>query len=327
MVESEPEPAAEPIQEKPQKLGFFARIKQGLARTSSHFAEGLGNLFLGRKTIDDELFEDLETQLLVADVGIDATTEIINRLTARVARKQLSDVDALYQALREELKSLLLPVEQPMNIAGAQGPYVILVVGVNGVGKTTTIGKLAKRFQKEGKKVMLAAGDTFRAAAVEQLQVWGERNNVAVVAQHTGADSASVIFDALQAAKSRNIDVLIADTAGRLHNKNNLMEELAKVKRVMAKLDAQAPHEVLLVLDAGTGQNAVNQTEQFKDMAGVTGLALTKLDGTAKGGVIFALSKKFALPVRFIGVGEGIDDLQPFNAEAFVSALFDKKAD
>lgn len=327
IVESEPEPAAEPIQEKPQKLGFFARIKQGLARTSSHFAEGLGNLFLGRKTIDDELFEDLETQLLVADVGIDATTEIINRLTARVARKQLSDVDALYQALREELKSLLLPVEQPMNIAGAQGPYVILVVGVNGVGKTTTIGKLAKRFQKEGKKVMLAAGDTFRAAAVEQLQVWGERNNVAVVAQHTGADSASVIFDALQAAKSRNIDVLIADTAGRLHNKNNLMEELAKVKRVMAKLDAQAPHEVLLVLDAGTGQNAVNQTEQFKDMAGVTGLALTKLDGTAKGGVIFALSKKFALPVRFIGVGEGIDDLQPFNAEAFVSALFDKKAD
>lgn len=327
IIEPEPEPAAAPIQEKPQKLGFFARIKQGLARTSSHFAEGLGNLFLGRKTIDDELFEDLETQLLVADVGIDATTEIIDRLTARVARKQLNDVDALYQALREELKSLLLPVEQPMNMTGAQGPYVILVVGVNGVGKTTTIGKLAKRFQKEGKKVMLAAGDTFRAAAVEQLQVWGERNNVAVVAQHTGADSASVIFDALQAAKSRNIDVLIADTAGRLHNKNNLMEELAKVKRVMAKLDAQAPHEVLLVLDAGTGQNAVNQTEQFKDMAGVTGLALTKLDGTAKGGVIFALSKKFALPVRFIGVGEGIDDLQPFNAEAFVSALFDKKAD
>lgn len=317
----------ETLQEKPQKLGFFARIKQGLARTSSHFTEGLGNLFLGRKTIDDELFEELETQLLVADVGIEATTDIIERLTARVARKQLNDVDALYQALREELKSLLAPVEQPMDMTKAEGPYVILVVGVNGVGKTTTIGKLAKRFQNQGKKVMLAAGDTFRAAAVEQLQVWGERNNVAVVAQHTGADSASVIFDALQAAKSRDMDVLIADTAGRLHNKSNLMEELAKVKRVMAKLDISAPHEVLLVLDAGTGQNAVNQTEQFKDMAGVTGLALTKLDGTAKGGVIFALSKKFSLPVRFIGVGEGIDDLQPFNAEAFVSALFDKKVD
>lgn len=317
----------EALQEKPQKLGFFARIKQGLARTSSHFAEGLGNLFLGRKTIDDELFEELETQLLVADVGIEATTDIIDRLTARVARKQLNDVDALYQALREELKSLLAPVEQPMDMTKAEGPYVILVVGVNGVGKTTTIGKLAKRFQNQGKKVMLAAGDTFRAAAVEQLQVWGERNNVVVVAQHTGADSASVIFDALQAAKSRDMDVLIADTAGRLHNKSNLMEELAKVKRVMAKLDVSAPHEVLLVLDAGTGQNAVNQTEQFKDMAGVTGLALTKLDGTAKGGVIFALSKKFSLPVRFIGVGEGIDDLQPFNAEAFVSALFDKKVD
>lgn len=320
-------PAAAPLTEKPQKLGFFARIKQGLARTSSHFAEGLGNLFLGRKTIDDDLFEELETQLLIADVGMDATTEIIDKLTQKVARKQLNDGDALYAALREELAALLKPVEQPLEVDAAAEPYVILVVGVNGVGKTTTIGKLAKRFQNQGKKVMLAAGDTFRAAAVEQLQVWGERNQVPVIAQHTGADSASIIYDALQAAKSRKIDVIIADTAGRLHNKSNLMEELSKVKRVMAKLDASAPHEVLLVLDAGTGQNAINQAEQFRDAAGVTGIALTKLDGTAKGGVIFALSKKLGLPIRFIGVGEGIDDLQPFAADAFVSALFDKKID
>ena len=304
------------------KLGFFARIKQGLSRTSSHFAQGLGNLFLGRKTIDDELFEELETQLLLADVGMDATNEIIDTLTARVARKQLADADALYAALRELLTDLLRPVEQPLVISAGKRPYVILVVGVNGVGKTTTIGKLAKRLQNQGKKVILAAGDTFRAAAVEQLQVWGERNKVPVIAQHTGADSASVIFDALQAAQARDIDVVIADTAGRLHNKSHLMDELSKVKRVMAKLDVEAPHEVLLVLDAGTGQNAVNQAQQFIEAAGVTGLALTKLDGTAKGGVIFALSKKFGLPVRFIGVGEGIDDLQPFEAEPFIKALF-----
>lgn len=308
----------------PTKLGFFARIKQGLTRTSSHFAEGLGNLFLGRKTIDDELFEELETQLLVADVGMEATSAIIDSLTARVARKQLNDTEALYAALRHELAELLRPIEKPLVIDNQHNPYVILVVGVNGVGKTTTIGKLAKRLQKEGKKVMLAAGDTFRAAAVEQLQVWGERNNVPVIAQHTGADSASVIYDALQAAKARGIDVIIADTAGRLHNKNHLMDELAKVKRVMAKVDGSAPHEVLLVLDAGTGQNALNQTETFRDAAGVTGLVLTKLDGTAKGGVIFALSKKFGLPVRFIGVGEAIDDLQPFAAESFIKALFNQ---
>ena len=313
-------------QEKPQeKPGFFERIKRGLTRTSSQFAEGLGNLFLGRKTIDDDLFEELETQLLVADVGMDATQDIIDSLTAKVARKQLSDPDALYAALREELTSLLRPVQQPLIIAQDKKPFVILVVGVNGVGKTTTIGKLAKRFQLEGKKVMLAAGDTFRAAAVEQLQVWGERNQVPVIAQHTGADSASVIFDAVQAAQARSIDVIIADTAGRLHNKNHLMDELSKVKRVMAKLDVTAPHEVLLVLDAGTGQNAVNQAEQFRDAAGVTGLVLTKLDGTAKGGVIFALSKKFNLPVRFIGVGESIDDLQPFVADEFVKALFEQE--
>lgn len=317
-----PAQASESLTAEAPKPGFFSRIKQGLSRTSSHFAEGLGNLFLGRKTIDEDLFEELETQLLVADVGMEATSEIIDNLTGRVARKQLADADALYQALREQLAELLRPVEQPLVIPAEKKPFVILVVGVNGVGKTTTIGKLAKRLQNEGKKVMLAAGDTFRAAAVEQLQVWGERNNVPVIAQHTGADSASVIFDALQAAQARGIDVIIADTAGRLHNKNHLMDELAKVKRVMAKLDESAPHEVLLVLDAGTGQNALNQAEQFREAAGVTGVALTKLDGTAKGGVIFALSKKFGLPVRFIGVGEGIDDLQPFAAEPFIKALF-----
>ena len=335
---SVPEPAVTPSAETPAapaavapttepaaKPGFFSRIKQGLSRTSNNFAEGLGSLILGRKVIDDELLEDIESQLLVADVGMDATSEIIDDLTQRVARKQLTDADALFAALRELLAGLLRPVEQPLLIDATKKPYVILVVGVNGVGKTTTIGKLAKRLQNDGKKVMLAAGDTFRAAAVEQLQVWGERNKVPVIAQHTGADSASVIFDAVQAAQSRNIDVIIADTAGRLHNKDHLMDELSKVKRVMAKLDVSAPHEVLLVLDAGTGQNAVNQAQQFIDAAGVTGIALTKLDGTAKGGVIFALSKKFNLPVRFIGVGEGIDDLQPFAAETFIEALFSRE--
>lgn len=307
-----------------EKAGFFARIKQGLSRTSNNFADGLGNLFLGRKTIDDDLLEDIETQLLIADVGIAATTEIIDNLTQQVARKQLTDADALFLALRVQLAALLEPIEQPLIIDASKKPFVILVVGVNGVGKTTTIGKLAKHLQNQGKKVMLAAGDTFRAAAVEQLQVWGERNQIPVIAQHNGADSASVIFDALQAAQARGMDVVIADTAGRLHNKSHLMDELAKVKRVMTKLDVSAPHEVLLVLDAGTGQNAVSQTQQFMDSAGVTGLVLTKLDGTAKGGIIFALSKSFGLPVRFIGVGEGIDDLQPFAAKPFIEALFSR---
>jgi fused signal recognition particle receptor len=321
-----------PLEVSEAPIGLLARIKQGLRRTSSNFAQGLGNLILGRKTLDEDLFEELESQLLIADVGIDATTDIIKNLTQAVARKQLTDSHALYTSLREQLTRLLIPVEKPLVIDnrivnGTKRPFVILVVGVNGVGKTTTIGKLAKRLQNEGKKVMLAAGDTFRAAAVEQLQVWGERNNVAVIAQHTGADSASVIYDALQAAEARDIDVLIADTAGRLHNKNHLMNELSKVKRVMTKLDPAAPDEVLLVLDAGTGQNALNQAQEFIDAAGVTGLALTKLDGTAKGGIIFALSKKFGLPVRFIGVGEGINDLQPFVAEAFVEALFNTHND
>ncbi|MFN9586184.1 MAG: signal recognition particle-docking protein FtsY [Pseudomonadaceae bacterium] len=314
--------AAPATQEKPS---FFARLKQGLSKTSASLGEGMASLFLGKKAIDDDLLDDLETRLLTADVGVEATTAIIGNLTKRVARKELADSGALYKALQEELVSLLKPVEQPLVIDTAKQPYVILVVGVNGVGKTTTIGKLAKKLQLEGKKVMLAAGDTFRAAAVEQLQVWGERNNIAVIAQHTGADSASVIFDAVQAAKSRGIDVLIADTAGRLHTKDNLMAELKKVRRVIGKLDETAPHEVLLVLDAGTGQNAINQAKQFNQTVNLTGLALTKLDGTAKGGVIFALAKQFGLPIRYIGVGEGIDDLRPFQAQAFVQALFEER--
>ncbi len=311
----------EPAAKKPS---LFARMKQGLTRTSGQFAEGLGNLFLGRKEIDDELLEDIETQLLMADVGIEATTDIIDSLTAQVARKQLGDANALYLALQKHLLNMLQPVEKPLQIDSSHKPYVILVVGVNGVGKTTTIGKLAKQLQGQGHSVLLAAGDTFRAAAVEQLQVWGQRNKVPVIAQPTGSDSASVIFDALSSAKARGTDVVIADTAGRLHNKSHLMEELAKVKRVMGKLDGSAPHEVLLVLDAGTGQNAVSQADTFRESAGVTGLALTKLDGTAKGGVIFALTRKHQLPVRFIGVGEGIDDLQPFHAKPFIDALFRK---
>lgn len=312
------------VVEEARKPGFFSRITQGLKRTSTQFSEGLGNLLLGKKAIDDELLEELETQLLIADVGVEATTRLIDTLTAKVARKQLADSGALYESLQTELRNLLLPVEQPLKIDVTKKPFVILVVGVNGVGKTTTIGKLAKRLQNDGKSVMLAAGDTFRAAAVEQLQIWGERNKVPVVAQHTGADSASVIYDAIAAAKSRGIDVVIADTAGRLHNKSHLMDELSKVRRVMGKLDTTAPHEVLLVLDAGTGQNAVSQADIFRQSAGVTGIALTKLDGTAKGGVIFALTEKHKLPIRFIGVGEAIDDLQPFAAKPFVDALFNR---
>lgn len=315
----EPEPVVAPAETS--KTGFFARLKQGLSKTSASIGEGMASLFLGKKVIDDELLEDIETRLLTADVGVEATAVIIQSLTQKVARKQLTDADALYKSLQAELAAMLKPVEAPLVITPKK-PFVILVVGVNGAGKTTTIGKLAKKLQSEGKKVMLAAGDTFRAAAVEQLQVWGERNKIPVIAQHTGADSASVIFDAVQAAKARNIDVLIADTAGRLHTKDNLMEELKKVRRVIGKLDADAPHEVLLVLDAGTGQNAISQAKQFNQTVQLTGLALTKLDGTAKGGVIFALAKQFGLPIRYIGVGEGIDDLRTFEAEPFVQALF-----
>ena len=306
----------------PKQPGFFARLKQGLSKTSASLGEGMASLFLGKKAIDDDMLDELETRLLTADVGVEATSAIVRNLTQKVARKQLTDSDALYKSLQNELTEMLKPVEAPLVITSQHKPFVILVVGVNGAGKTTTIGKLAKKLQLEGKKVMLAAGDTFRAAAVEQLQVWGERNKIPVIAQHTGADSASVIFDSVQAAKARGIDVLIADTAGRLHTKDNLMEELKKVRRVIGKLDADAPHEVLLVLDAGTGQNAINQAKQFNQTVQLTGLALTKLDGTAKGGVIFALAKQFGLPIRYIGVGEGIDDLRTFEAEPFVQALF-----
>jgi len=305
-----------------QKKRLFDRIKTGLSRTKANLTEQLSDLFLGAKEIDEDLLEEIETTLLMADIGVEATTEIIGRLTDRVERKQLKDADALKEALKQELGDLLGGVEHPLQLPEKK-PAVILMVGVNGVGKTTTIGKLAKKFQSEGKSVMLAAGDTFRAAAVEQLQVWGERNKVPVVAQHTGADSASVIFDALQSAQSRGVDVLIADTAGRLQNKDNLMQELQKVVRVMQKLDPDAPHEVMLVLDAGTGQNAISQAKQFKESVGVTGITLTKLDGTAKGGIIFAIAKQFGLPIRFIGVGEQVDDLRPFEADEFVQALFD----
>ncbi|WP_156815143.1 signal recognition particle-docking protein FtsY [Amphritea japonica] len=314
----------DPVTDEPeQKKGFFGRIKAGLSRTKANLAEGLGDLFLGAKEIDDDLLEEIETQLLMADVGMEATTDIIAKLTDRVSRKQLADADALYSSLKEELALLLEGAEQPLDLDRSKGPFVLLMVGVNGVGKTTTIGKLAKKYQAEGKSVMLAAGDTFRAAAVEQLQVWGDRNNVPVVAQHTGADSASVLFDALQSAQAKNVDVLIADTAGRLQNKDHLMQELEKVVRVMKKLDPEAPHEVMLVLDAGTGQNAMSQAKLFKEAVGVSGISLTKLDGTAKGGIIFAIAKQLDLPIRYIGVGEQIDDLRPFKAKEFVSALFD----
>tara|TARA_R110001606_G_scaffold361754_3_gene514996 strand:+ start:51110 stop:52174 length:1065 start_codon:yes stop_codon:yes gene_type:complete len=315
---SETEPADE-------KVSLFGRLKQRLTRTSNQLTEGFAALVLGKKAIDDDLLEELETQLLTADLGVDATQTIIRDLTQRVARKQLSDADSLFTALRDDMVAILQSSCQPLVIPEQEGPFVILMVGINGVGKTTTIGKLAKQFQQQGKSVMLAAGDTFRAAAVEQLQVWGERNKIAVISQHSGADSASVIFDALQAAKARKIDILIADTAGRLHTQSNLMEELKKVKRVMGKLDASAPHEIMLVLDAGTGQNALSQAVQFNEAVGVTGLTLTKLDGTAKGGIIFAIAKKTGLPIRYIGVGETIDDLRPFESEEFVDALLGRE--
>ncbi|MEZ8740566.1 signal recognition particle-docking protein FtsY [Photobacterium swingsii] len=308
-------------QEKPKSEGFFARLMRGLKKTKMNFGSGFFDLFSGKK-IDDELYEELEEQLLIADVGMDTTVKIIENLTDRASRKDLKDGEALYGQLREELSDMLAKVEQPLVIDTTKKPFVILMVGVNGVGKTTTIGKLAKQFEREGKSVMLAAGDTFRAAAVEQLQVWGERNNVPVVAQHTGADSASVIFDAIESAKAKNVDVVIADTAGRLQNKGHLMEELRKIVRVMKKVDPEAPHEIMLTVDAGTGQNAISQAKLFSDVAPVSGITLTKLDGTAKGGVIFAIADQFNIPIRYIGIGEGIDDLRPFAADEFIEALF-----
>ncbi|EPF6158308.1 signal recognition particle-docking protein FtsY [Citrobacter sedlakii] len=307
-------------QEKPTKEGFFARLKRSLLKTKENLGSGFISLFRGKK-IDDDLFEELEEQLLIADVGVETTRKIITNLTEGASRKQLRDAEALYGLLKDEMGEILAKVDEPLNVEG-KTPFVILMVGVNGVGKTTTIGKLARQFEQQGKSVMLAAGDTFRAAAVEQLQVWGQRNNIPVIAQHTGADSASVIFDAIQAAKARNIDVLIADTAGRLQNKSHLMEELKKIVRVMKKLDEDAPHEVMLTIDASTGQNAVSQAKLFHEAVGLTGITLTKLDGTAKGGVIFSVADQFGIPIRYIGVGERIEDLRPFKADDFIEALF-----
>ena len=308
-------------QEKPSEGGFFSRLVKGLLKTKQNIGAGFRSFFLGKK-IDDDLFDELEEQLLIADIGVPTTNKIIKNLTEHASRKQLQDAELLYQQLKVEMAEILKPVAQPLVIDTTKKPYVILMVGVNGVGKTTTIGKLARKFQNEGKSVMLAAWDTFRAAAVEQLQVWGERNNIPVVAQSTGSDSASVIFDAMQSAAARNIDILIADTAGRLQNKNNLMDELKKIVRVMRKYDETAPHEIMLTLDAGTGQNAISQAKLFNEAVGLTGITLTKLDGTAKGGVIFAIADQFNLPIRYIGVGEKIEDLREFNAEEFIEALF-----
>ena len=304
------------------KAGFFKRLKLGLGKTRSKLSEELQNVFLGAKALDEEVLEELETILLTSDVGISATQEIIRDLTKKVGRKELTEAKAVYRHLEETLVGLLKPVEVPLKI-DSHHPFVILMVGVNGVGKTTTIGKLAKLFQAEGRSVMLAAGDTFRAAAVDQLRIWGERNKVPVIAQDTGADSASVVFDAVAAAHARNIDVLIADTAGRLQNKKNLMDELTKITRVLQKIDPTAPHEVILVLDAGIGQNTLSQVREFQKAVDVSGLVLTKLDGTAKGGVIFALAKELQIPIRYVCVGEKIDDLRPFLAEEFVAALFE----
>ncbi|MDK7737785.1 signal recognition particle-docking protein FtsY [Providencia stuartii] len=319
-VLSEQEEPKQTEQEKPKKEGFFARLKKGLLKTRQNLGSGFLGLFTGKK-IDDDLFDELEEQLLIADVGVDTTRKIIDNLTAHASRKELKDAEALYSKLREEMSDILAGVDKPLVIEDKK-PYVILMVGVNGVGKTTTIGKLARQYQSEGKTVMLAAGDTFRAAAVEQLQVWGERNRIPVVAQHTGADPASVIFDAIQSAKAKGVDVLIADTAGRLQNKAHLMEELKKIVRVMKKLDEEAPHEIMLTLDASTGQNAVSQAKLFNDAVGLTGITLTKLDGTAKGGVIFSIADQFGIPIRYIGIGEGIEDLRPFKADDFIEALF-----
>jgi len=329
-------------QESESKSGFLSGLKKGLKKTHEilntdvtelvDLKEGLNktreilntdvtDLIQLKKEIDEEILEEIETKLLMADVGFESTQQIIDDLTQRMKRKELSDSDTLFAALEENMLQILSDIEQPLEIDRSKKPYVILMTGINGAGKTTTIGKLAKQYQNQGLSVMLAAGDTFRAAAVEQLQVWGERNNIPVVAQHTGADSASVIYDAIEAGKARNIDIILADTAGRLHTQSNLMDELKKIKRVAGKVDETAPHEIMLVLDAGTGQNAVSQAQHFTDAVGVTGLCLTKLDGTAKGGIIFALAQKYHLPIRFIGIGEGIDDLRPFHAENFVKAL------
>lgn len=304
------------------KTSWSSRLKNGLKKTRQKFSENVSNLFLGKKNIDDELFEELETLLLSADVGVDATQKILDTLTDKVKRKELADVEALFKSLKKILLDMLAPCEAPLAID--KKPFVLLMVGVNGAGKTTSIAKIAHYYQQQNHKIMLAAGDTFRAAAVEQLQVWGERNNVSVIAQQSGADSASVIFDGMQAARAKSVDLLIADTAGRLHTQDHLMAELEKIKRVIGKQDETAPHEVMLVIDAGMGQNALRQAEQFNDAIGLTGITITKLDGTARGGIVFAIAEKMKLPIRFIGVGEAIEDLKPFHAQEYVDALFEK---
>lgn len=314
---------SEPHEDDNEKTGIFARFKRGLSKTRQQFGEGVGRLLLGKKTIDASIFEELETLLLQADLGIDTTHDILKQLEQGMARKELTDGDAVFQSMKERLQTILVGNTSPLCIETEDhSPFVILTVGVNGAGKTTTIGKLAKQYQQQGKKVMLAAGDTFRAAAVQQLQVWGERNQVPVIAQHSGADSASVVYDALQAATARNIDVLIVDTAGRLHTQNNLMDELKKVKRVLQKINPMAPHETMLVLDASIGQNALNQAREFHQAIGLTGITMTKLDGTAKGGILFAIANELAIPFRYLGIGESIDDLRPFDAPQFVRAIF-----
>jgi len=304
-----------------EATGLFASLRQRLSKTRENLSNGLADLLLGKKQIDDELLEKLEDQLLMADVGMQATQKITSQLAASLQRKQLSDSESLIGALKTIMSEILAPCAVPLQLDPAKKPFVILMVGVNGAGKTTTVGKLAQQFKNQGLKVMLAAGDTFRAAAVEQLQTWGDRLELPVIKQGQGADSASVIFDALQSAKARGIDVLIADTAGRLHTQMGLMDELEKIKRVMAKIDPEAPHETLLVLDAVTGQNALAQASHFRDSVGVSGLVLTKLDGTARGGMIFSVAEQLQTPIRFIGVGETVNDLRPFNHEEFVDAL------
>jgi fused signal recognition particle receptor len=310
------------VEPQEQKSSWFSRLKNSLSKTRNRFTNGLADLILGKKSLDNELIEEIETQLLISDVGIETTQKIISQLTQGISRKEIKDPEAVLAALKKYLAQILKEHQGNFNLNNYNKPNVVLMVGINGAGKTTTIGKLASKLKQQGNKVMLAAGDTFRAAAIEQLQAWGDRNEVPVVAQAQGSDSASVLYDALNSATAKQMDVLIADTAGRLHTKDNLMEELKKVKRVMQKIDVNAPHEVLLVLDAGTGQNALLQAQEFNKTIKLTGIVLTKLDGTAKGGIIFTIADQLKLPIYFIGIGEQKEDLRSFNAEEFVAALF-----
>jgi fused signal recognition particle receptor len=314
-------PSSRPQQDT-ESLGLFNRLKQGLSKTRTSLTNKISALFLGKKELNVDLLNEIEMILLTADVGIETTEQLIQHLTKQLARNELNNADIAIQALKKEMRHILQPCYIPLSIPAHIKPYVILVIGINGSGKTTTIGKLAFQFTQNHKKVMLAAGDTFRAAAIEQLQIWGQRNHIPVIAQQAGADTAAVIYDSMEAAKARGVDILLADTAGRLHTQAHLMNELQKIKRVIKKMDETAPHETLIVLDATLGQNALNQVKQFNDAIGVTGIALTKLDGTAKGGIIFTIAKQTGIPIRYIGIGENIDDLRPFNADEFIDALF-----